>query len=425
MFSTYSNKKDYILLLKADEFLRDRSIVAAMRNFNGMVCGMSVIPALNRVRIFDDVLCGDPHRPESALKAVKEFEIMTGLKPKAVIPITEMTLTSAALIANEYGIPFLSHDTISASRNKTLMKQAFIKHEVPTAKYLPFSDKDELRQAAEKLGYPVIVKPVEAAHSIGVKKLNSASDIDEGFNYCQESLQSISEQWGIMEDKFQVEEFIDSNMEISVEIVNLHGEHHILAITDKFLTAPPFFAEIGHKVPSLESDNVLVREAAIRACKSLGLNYGVAHVEIRIDKKGDPFVIEVASRPGGDGIMDLVERAYGINLYDLHIRSYLGTLVVSELKNIQFMGTAAIAFMPALRGIVQDINIPTRLPREVTGLYLNAFIGDEVGESMNYDDRLGTVEFFWKGLFNRENSHLILAEELRDSIYSIAETEID
>jgi len=420
MFSTYSNKKDYILLLKADEFLRDRSIVAAMRHFDGMVCGMSVVPALNRIRVFDDVLCGDPHNPESALRAVKEFEITTGLRPKAVIPITEMTLMSAALIAQEYGIPFLSQATVAASRNKSLMKEAFIKGNVPTAKYIQFSTLEELEQATVKLGYPVIVKPIEAAHSVGVKKISAHEELIDGFHYCQSGLQSISTQWGLVGEKFQVEEYIDSDKEISVEIVNVDGAHHIVAITDKYLTAPPFFAEIGHKVPSSESHNLLVKDAAIQACAALGLNYGVAHVEIRIDKRGFPFVIEVASRPGGDGIMDLVERAFGINLYALHIRSYLGTLNPRELAEIKFMGTAAIAFMPSQRGRVAAINLPEKLPREVAGLYLNAKIGDEVGQSMNYDDRLGTVEFFWKGLLHSEDSHLVLAEELRDKIYSIA-----
>lgn len=420
MFATYSNKKDYILLLKADEFLRDRSILAAARHFPGMVCGMSTVPALNRVRHFDDVLCGDPHRPESALKAVKEFEITTGLKPKAVIPITEMTLMSAELIARHYELPFLSSECVAASRNKILMKQAFQMNKVPTAKYFPFSSKEELLIAADKIGYPVIVKPVEAAHSIGVKKISSIYEIDEAYQYCEESLKSISEQWGIGNGKFQVEEFIDAEKEISVEIVNIHGQHHIIAITDKFLTPPPFFAEIGHKVPSTETDNQLVRNAAVNACQALGLNFGVSHVEIRIDKAGNPYVIEVASRPGGDGIMDLVERAYGINLYELHIRSYLGTLSEADLQNINFMGTAAIAFMPALRGKVQAIEIPSQLPREVKSLYLNAQVGDTVGESLNYDDRLGTVEFFWQGIDNRENTHLTLAESLRDKIYSIS-----
>lgn len=419
MFSTFSNNKNYILLLKADEFLRDRSIVAAARDFDGMICGMSKVPALERIRHFDEILCGDPHRPDSALMAVKEFEIRTGLIPKAVIPITEMTLSSAALIAQEYGLPFLNSETVVASRNKAIMKKCFIDSNVPTAKSISFSTFEELTTASEQLGFPVIVKPVEAAHSVGVRKISSLEELKDGFEYCVNGLKSISDQWGIEDYLFLVEEYIDSVQEISVEIINLKNEHHIVAITDKFLTEPPFFAEIGHSVPSVHSGDQAIRDAAVAACHSLGLSYGVSHVEIRINKLGSPFVIEVASRPGGDGIMDLVERAYGINMYDLHIRSYLGTLDLNVLSNISFLGAAAIAFLPTRKGVVNKIVVPTKLPREVVGLYLNAKIGDLVGHSMNYDDRLGTVEFFWRGAMNTKPLHLTIAKELSESIYVI------
>lgn len=421
MFSTYSNKKDYILLLKADEFLRDRAINAATRQFDGMVCGMSINPPVNRIRVFDEILCGDPHRPDLALQAVKEFEIMTGLKPRAVIPITEMTLMSAEVIAAEYAIPFLSPETVAASRNKILMKEAFEKGRVPTAKYMPFSTLEELNIAVKELGLPIIVKPIEAAHSIGVKKITTEDEVESSFNRCLNDLKSISEQWGISEGKFQAEEYIDSEHEISVEIVNANGQHKIIAITDKYLTKPPFFAEVGHKVPSRESENVLVRDAAIKACESLNLTHGVSHVEIRIDGEGKPYVIEVASRPGGDGIMDLVERAYGVNLYDLHIRSYLGTFNIRELSKLELLGTAAIAFMPTKKGSITSVNVPDKFPREVKSIYLNYKEGDKIGDSMNYDDRLGTIEYFWRDKTPDENLHLKMAEELRDQIYSISE----
>jgi hypothetical protein len=42
MFTSYDKRRGtYLLLLKADEFLRDRSIVAALRAYPGMVVGMS------------------------------------------------------------------------------------------------------------------------------------------------------------------------------------------------------------------------------------------------------------------------------------------------------------------------------------------------------------------------------------------------
>jgi biotin carboxylase len=420
MFRTFSNEKDYILLLKADEFLRDRSIVAAIRNFRGMIFGMGALPPLNRVRVFDHVLSADPHRPSDALRAVRAFAEVSGMVPKAVIPITEMTLETAFEIAKAYNIPFLSRETVEAARDKAKMKEAFSRNNVSIPKGKAFANIEELRIAASELGFPVIVKPTRAAHSIGIRKIDKPEDIEAGFEYCRSGLDSIASAWGIERDLFQVEQYIDADREVSVEVVNSASGSHVVAVTDKFLTPPPYFAEIGHLVPSNDTENERVRLLAINACQALGINYGVAHVEIRIDHQGDPYVIEVAARPGGDGIMDLVERSYGINLYDLHIRSYLGLLKEGDWRAKQVFGTAAIAFMPSKTGRVVQVQTPKQLPREVTGLYLNAKVGDQVGRSLNYDDRLGTVEYFWEGRVGDVGSaHLDIAKRLRDEIYNI------
>ena len=372
MFKTFDNKKDYVLLLRADEFLRDRSIMAAAKSFDGMIVGMHKNPALLHNRMFDHVLIGDPHSEDDALQAVIAFEQSTGMKPAAVVPITEMTLRSASVIAQHYGIRFLSDESVASARDKLLMKEAFISHQVSTPEYRQFSSFEELEKACDEIQYPVIVKPSEAAHSVGVKLVESASELKQAYNYCVDGAAGSSSEWGYDANKLQVEKYIESMQEVSVEVVNFESKHQVIAITDKSLTPKPFFAEIGHLVPSLDTDNEALRQLAVDACASLNLTHGVSHVEIRIDEEGTPFVIEVAARPGGDGIMDLVERAYGVNMYELHIRSYLGSLNKDTFdRQYEPLGTAAIAFMPAQEGVIQSVNSTLKLPDEVVNLYLN------------------------------------------------------
>lgn len=419
MFTTYSNGTDYILLLKADEFLRDRAILAALRNFDGLVVGMATNPALVPHRFFDHVLTGDPHRSDDALKAVREFELLHGLKPKAVIPITEMSLFSASSIAQAYDLPFLSEKCVTNCRGKIEMKEAFAKFGVSTPAYQAFSTFEQLSKVSEKIGYPMIIKPSAAAHSIGIRRIDREEDLEEGFNYCQSGVQSISDEWSVAEGFYQVEEYIESEQEISVEVINNGTERCIIAMTDKSLTPPPFFAETGHMVPSIETNNQKVRQLSLDACKALDITHGICHVEIRIDNEGVPFVIEVAARPGGDGIMDLVERAYGINLYDLHIKSYLGVLTDLPKESPEPIATAAIAFMPTRVGIIKKVAKP-KLPEEVVSIYITGKEGSKVEHSLNYDDRLGTVEFYWpKQVKGLSGQHLKVAERLCDEIFEI------
>jgi biotin carboxylase len=421
MFTTYDNgRKKYALLLKADEFLRDRSILAAARAYPGMIVGMSMTPAVPPNRYFDHVLAGDPHQPASALEAVKRFEEERGMTPEAVIPITEMTMHSALEIAEAYKLPFLSRSSVNASRDKHLMKAAFNAKGVSTPRHELFSDLASLRQAIEKLGFPVIVKPCAAAHSIGIIRIDDEAHVADAFQHCSSGLSGVSESWRIDNQLFQVEEYIDARREVSVEVVNQGDQRAVIAVTEKFLTPPPFFAEIGHMIPSPDNDNEALKGLALAACSALGLRHGVAHVEVRIDDKGRMFVIEVAARPGGDGIMDLVERSCGVNMYDLHVRSYLGKLDAVP-RDVKIKGTAAIAFMQTKRGTVTGVNVPRELPREVVSLYITARKGTILGGSLNYDDRAGTVEFFWPDQLTYPGPrHLELAHQLAEQIFTIS-----
>jgi len=60
-----------------------------------------------------------------------------------------------------------------------------------------------------------------------------------------------------------------------------------------------------------------------------------------------------------------------------------------------------------------------RTLQEVVSLYLNAKEGTEVGQSLNYDDRLGTVEFFWRDRILEGEEHIKQGQLLRDQIFSI------
>lgn len=421
MFTTYNNnRKKYILLLKADEFLRDRAIRAAARVYDGMVVGMNTAPACPPNRYFDHVLVGDPHLPAAALAAVKRFEREHGMTPEAVVPITEMTMHSAVEIAEAYGLPFLPRSSVNAARDKSLMKAAFNAHGVSTPRHEIFRNLEGLRKAIEEFGYPVIVKPCAAAHSIGIIRIDDESQVENAFRYCSSGLEGVSGNWQIENKLFQAEEYIDARREVSVEVVN-HGDHHsVIAVTEKFLTPPPYFAEVGHMIPSPDNDNPKLRALAVDACKALGLDHGASHVEVRINDQGGMFVIEVAARPGGDGIMDLVERACGVNMYEQHIRSYLGKLDALP-RDVKIKGTAAIAFMQTKLGTVTEVRIPRELPREVVSLYITARKGSVLGGSLNYDDRAGTVEYFWPGQLTYPGpKHLELTSQLAEQILTIA-----
>jgi hypothetical protein len=106
-------------------------------------------------------------------------------------------------------------------------------------------------------------------------------------------------------------------------------------------------------------------------------------------------------------------------MYDLHLGAYLGTLAAPPEPQ-PLLGVSAIAFMQTAGGEVRRVSIPRDLPPEVVSLYINKRVGDRVGDSLNYDDRAGTVELFWPN--ERKNlgqRHLDVAAGLAREIFDV------
>lgn len=417
-----ADANSYLLLLGFDLFLRERSLVAALRTFPGPVIGMgfSNPSLLKRNRFIDYVLDGSPLNAEGVLAAVAEFERQSGLKPSAVVPLLDLTLNSGYVVAEQYGLPYLSDECIENSRNKSKMKGAFRRHGLPTPDHATFSDFEELQAKVKEIGFPCVIKPSELGGSLGVVRVDGPDDLRKAFESCLHVLDGHADQLFVERNRFQVESFVPARHEVSVEVLNYGSERIVLAVTDKYLSPPPFFAEIGHVVPSVYSGNARLRELAKASCEALGIDRGVAHVEIRITDEEEMFLIEVGARPAGDAILDQVERAYGISPYEYHVRSYLNQ--IDSLPDLPApKGTSAIAFLKAREGKIVDILTPEKLPENVVSLYVTAAVGDISKSCKDYEGREGAVEFYWNHVHEGSplQEHLEIANRLSDEIFIV------
>ena len=116
-----------------------------------------------------------------------------------------------------------------------------------------------------------------------------------------EALQALQESQAIMRqyaknfhiagDQFLVEQYIASPDEVSVEVLCYQGDHRVVTVTEKYLSPEPWFAEMAHLVPSHRTGNTALQQLAFHACKALGIEFGMTHVEIKI-KDGEGWVIE-------------------------------------------------------------------------------------------------------------------------------------
>jgi biotin carboxylase len=397
-----SNGDRYLLLLGADILLRERAIVSAVRTYPGPVIGMSTSPAANSAnRFFDHVLKADYYDTEQAISAVEQLEKETGLMPAAVVPIIEMCVHVSVAISNRYGLLTLSDECLARARDKHTMKVAFEAAGVPTARHRLFSTLPELQAAAAELTFPLVLKPRDFAGNVGTVKVEGVDELPTAFDYCRDSLLEIADIYDFEDGRFQAEEFVTSTHEVSVEVANWAGHRAVVAVTDKAKAGAPYFTERGQLVPSRESGNAQLRQIALDACAALDIDRGLAHVEVLVN--GDRFsVVEVAARPGGDGIMDLIDRVYGFSPYDVHIASYLGPFTGFPEFPAEARGVGATAFLKAPVGTIRAIHPVDDLTDEECALYTIAEVGAWSRPATSYLARDGVLECFKDDLIDEE-----------------------
>ncbi|MGW6856538.1 ATP-grasp domain-containing protein [Streptomyces xanthophaeus] len=424
MRSPVTENGQYLLVFGATMALRERAVVAALRVFDGPLVTIARSVDARAAKFFDHVLIGDFSDPDTALRVVLGFEKETGLKPAGIVPFIDPGLMPGRLIADHYGLPFLSRSSIEDSGiNKNRMKDRLLAAGVATPRYLQADDLDAARAAVAEIGLPCVVKPSAFGGSLGVRLIRTEAEIEEAYTSVRQTIDATAT-FTVKNRGIQVEEFCTLVDEVSVEVLTHRGVTTVLAVTDKSHGPQPWFAEVGHRVPSIHSARSDVLDLAVRACEALGLDHGVAHVEIRLEGDAEPQIMEVGARTAGDGIIDLVERALGISPYELHVRSYLDRL--EDFPRPTPSGLAAIAVLKAPPGKIAAVRPAGEVDGAVRSYEVYAAPGAvSRAEQANYLDREGYVECYWPGAEPGsipKAAHLDIAQRLSAEIFVMEET---
>lgn len=199
--------------------------------------------------------------------------------------------------------------------NKKDTLAVLAKYGIPSAKsvYLRKGEPiDEDRIVAE-LGLPCFVKPNESGSSLGISKVSEKSQFQNAI------AKAFAE-----DDEILIESFLDG-MEVSVGVVDYHGETIVLGITEIVSENEFFDYEAKYEGKSKEitparldaETTKKVEEIAIRAYKSLGMS-GFSRSEY-ILMNGVPHMLEMNTNPGFSPASILPQQAkiYGISIKDL------------------------------------------------------------------------------------------------------------
>jgi D-alanine-D-alanine ligase len=214
------------------------------------------------------------------------------------------------------GIPYTGSGVLASAlaMDKVRTKRLWAAEGLPTAPYEVLTGDTNLSAVAKRLGTPMFVKPASEGSSVGMTKVKKAGDLEEAYalavNY---------------DPVVIAEKFIDGP-ELTVAIV---GERVLPVIR---IETPREFYDYEAKYIANDTRYLIpcglpekkekeIQALCLKAFQALGCR-GWGRVDLMLDKRGKPFLLEVNTSPGmtDHSLVPMAARAVGISYEDLCVK---------------------------------------------------------------------------------------------------------
>ncbi|AVM57095.1 formate-dependent phosphoribosylglycinamide formyltransferase [Bacteroides heparinolyticus] len=274
---------------------------------------------------------------ESEIFSMLDGEALEGVvrkhRPDIIVPEIEAIRTECLYDFEKEGIQVVpSARAVNFTMNRKAIRDLAAKElGLKTANYFYAKSLEELKEAAEKIGYPCVVKPLMSSSGKGQSLVKSADELEHAWEYgCNGSRGDIKE--------LIIEEFIKFDSEIT-----------LLTVTQKdgpTLFCPPIghvqkggdyreSFQPAHIEPAHLKEAQEMAEKVTRALTGAGL-WGV---EFFLSHENGVYFSELSPRPHDTGMVTLAG-TQNLNEFELHLRAVLG-LPIPSIKQ-EHIGASAV-----------------------------------------------------------------------------------
>ena len=274
-----------------------------------------------------------------ALRAVIERE-----KPHLIVPEIEAIATPELVALEAEGwtvIPTAEAARLTMDR-EAIRRVAAEELGLPTARYRFADTFDELRTAADALGWPVVIKPIMSSSGKGQSVARSPADLEASWSYAQTGGRT-------GKGRVIVEAFVQFDSEITM-------------LTVRAASGTAFCDPVGHRQvggdyveswqphPMTAVQLAKSQDIARRITERLG-GHGLFGVELFLLSGDEVMFSEVSPRPHDTGMVTLATQTW--SEFALHARAILG-LPISAIRRHAAGASVALRAETALASPVID-----------------------------------------------------------------------
>lgn len=235
----------------------------------------------------------------------------------------DQVLLVVAQVSELLGLPcYIDYQTGQNVSDKKYMKKIFHENNIPTSRHVEMTELDW--ECIKELQYPLVVKPVDAYSSRGVRKAQNPEELER---YFSEAAQ-ISRSGGVI-----VEEFV-SGTEISVDVYVEDGVAKVLCVSnsEKIADADRFIIFRG-RYPVAASPEIMEQIRVVAQQIADAFQLKDAPMLIQMINTGERVsVLEFCARTGGNMKYLLIKRSCGFDVIKAVIDLAVGEKPHVELR---------------------------------------------------------------------------------------------
>lgn len=335
-------------------------------------------PSAPGMALADHALAIDTKDLATIVRVAQEAEVSGVLTLQS-----DVGVPAVGAVVDALALPGSGLQVAERCSNKILTRLCLKEHGVTQPAFEVAGGLVSAREAADRIGFPCVIKAPDSSGSRGVVKVAGPQDVESALVEAQKFTSG---------GKVLVEQFIEG-IEFGAQGFCLEGECVLVLLHDDELSRPPFMIPIGHSMPSSlsVSQQAKALRSVVAAVSALGIEHGPSNIDLILGQDGEVYLVEVGVRIGATCLPELVELHTGIDWVAAGIQASLGQY--PDLTPKRAVPSAAYILENSVDGIYRGFEAPEWVAGHpgIVEWELTVSPGDRVSMFRKGTDRIGKV----------------------------------